>query len=129
MFKLHLARKEHAKVLSMIRSGALVGNAIVSYLQSKGFPDVALLMVSDPRLRFDLAVGSGNIDAALEPARELDDPQLWKRLGAEALRLGETGVAESAFQKTKDYARLSFLHLVTGDRDKLEKMRKLSELR
>jgi len=129
LFKLHLSRKEHGHVLAMIRSGALVGDAVVSYLQGKGFPEVALHMVTDPRRRFELAVGSGNIDEALAPAQELDEQALWRKLGAEALRLGRLGAAESALAKTKDHARLSFLHVLTGDRAKLDKMRKIAELR
>lgn len=48
-FKLHLMRKEYPQVLAMIQSGALVGDAMVAYLQAKGFPEVAMHMVKDPR--------------------------------------------------------------------------------
>ena len=38
-------------------------------------------------------------------------------------------VVEYACQKTKDYDRLAFLYVLTGERGKLEKMRKMAELR
>ena len=71
LFKLYLARKDHPKVMALMRTGQVQGDAIIEYLQKRGFPQVALHMVQDPRKRFDLAVGSGNLEVALDMAEQL----------------------------------------------------------
>jgi coatomer protein complex subunit alpha (xenin) len=39
---------------------------------------------------------------------------MWPRLGVEALRQGNFGVVDFAYQRTKAYERLSFLYLIMG---------------
>ena len=46
---------------------------------------------------------------------------MWYRLGIEALRQGNHQIVEHAYQKTKNFERLSFLYLITGNLDKLAK--------
>ena len=53
----------------------------------------------------------------------------WQQLGIEALRQGNHQVVEKAAQMTKDFDRLSFLYLITGNRKKLAKMLKIAEIR
>lgn len=81
MFKLALLNRQYDKVVQMIRGSGLAGTAIISYLQAKGFPEVALHFVRDERTRFSLAVQCGNIEVALASAQELDDKDTWYRLG------------------------------------------------
>jgi coatomer protein complex subunit alpha (xenin) len=50
-FKLALANKKYGQVMQMVRNSRLCGRAIVAYLQSKGFPEVALHFVRDPKTR------------------------------------------------------------------------------
>ncbi len=38
-------------------------------------------------------------------------------------------VVEMAYQRTKNFERLSFLYLITGNVDKLRKMLKIAEMR
>lgn len=57
----------------MVRTAKLIGQSIISYLQKKGYPEVALHFVKDEKTRFGLALECGNIDIALESARALDD--------------------------------------------------------
>ena len=47
----------------------------------------------------------------------------------EALRQGNHQIVEFAYQKTKNFERLSFLYLITGNQEKLAKMLKISEMR
>nr|XP_023915472.1 coatomer subunit alpha-1-like [Quercus suber] len=42
IFKLFLLKKRYDHVMSMIRNSQLFGEAVIAYLQQKGFPDVAL---------------------------------------------------------------------------------------
>jgi len=129
MFKLSLIQRRYDQVLSMIRGNALCGQSIIAYLQSKGFPEVALHFVKDERTRFNLALECGNIEVALASAQELDDKDTWHRLGVESLRQGNHQIVEFAYQKTKNFERLSFLYLITGNKEKLIKMLKISEMR
>lgn len=72
----------------MVRNSKLVGQAIIAYLQKKGYPEVALHFVKDEKTRFGLALECGNIDIALEAAKALDDRACWDKLGEMALLQG-----------------------------------------
>eukprot|EP00249_Psilotum_nudum_P025087 c29370_g1_i2 orf=331-3948(+) len=128
-FKLALMHRNFDQVLQMIKSSQLYGQSIIAYLEHKGFPDIALHFVKDESTRFNLAVESGNIAVAVASAKELDEKNVWYRLGVEALRQGNHEIVEYAYQKTKNFERLSFLYLITGNLEKLSKMLKIAELR
>ncbi|KAM7264739.1 hypothetical protein ACFE04_002422 [Oxalis oulophora] len=129
IFKLSLLKKRYDNVMSMIRNSQLCGQAMIAYLQQKGFPEVALHFVKDERTRFNLALESGNIQIAVASAKEIDEKDHWYKLGVEALRQGNTGIVEYAYQRTKNFERLSFLYLITGNIDKLSKMLKIAEVK
>ncbi|CAI9116850.1 OLC1v1018116C1 [Oldenlandia corymbosa var. corymbosa] len=129
IFKLSLLRKRYDQVMGMIRNSELCGQAMIAYLQQKGFPEVALHFVKDERTRFNLALESGNIQIAVASAKEIDEKDHWYRLGVEGLRQGNAGIVEYAYQKTKNFERLSFLYLITGNLDKLSKMMKIAEVK
>lgn len=129
VFKLALSKKKYDHVINMIRNSQLCGQAIIAYLQQKGFPEVALHFVRDERTRFNLAVESGNIQIAVASAKEIDEKDHWYRLGVEALRQGNAGIVEYAYQRTKNFERLSFLYLITGNLDKLSKMLRIAEMK
>ena len=117
----------------MVRHSRLCGKAIVAYLQAKGFPEVALHFVKEPRTKFNLALACGNIEVAMETAFVLEaeegNPSCWADLGVEALKQGNIQVVEILYQRTKDFDRLSFLYVLTENTDKLKKMLKISEMR
>ena len=50
-FKLALVERKYDEVLQMVRGAKLVGQSIISYLQKKGYPEVALHFVKDERTR------------------------------------------------------------------------------
>jgi coatomer protein complex subunit alpha (xenin) len=128
-FKLALVRKNYDEVLQIIRNSNLVGQSIIAYLQKKGYPEIALHFVQDPTTRFDLAIECGNLNVALEMAKELEKPDVWKRLGEQALKQGNHSMVELAYQKTKNFDKLSFLYLVTGNTKKLGMMQSISAKR
>ena len=102
---------------------------------------------SKTNTRFGLAIGCGNLDVALETADNIDRPELWNRLAQQALQQGNHKVCsikwlggmfanillhqvvEKAYQRTKNFDRLSFLYLATGTLDKLVKMQKIADMR
>lgn len=73
VFKLALSKKKYDYVINMIRNSQLCGQAIVSYLQQKGFPEVALHFFRDERTRFNLAIESGNIQVVVAFAKEIKE--------------------------------------------------------
>lgn len=120
--------------MHMVKHSRLCGRSIVAYLQSKGFPEVALHFVREPKTRFRLALACGDIEAAMEAAFALEQQSesgrdIWGELGSEALRQGNHQVVEMSYQRTKDFDRLSFLYLISGDTEKLRKMLKISQMR
>ncbi|XP_067949452.1 coatomer subunit alpha-like isoform X2 [Watersipora subatra] len=128
-FKLALVNRHYDEVLHMVKTAKLVGQSIISYLQKKGYPEVALHFVKDEKTRFGLALECGNIDIALEAARALDDKDCWEKLGEAALLQGNHQIVEMAYQRTKNFDKLSFLYLITGNLEKLKKMMKIAEIR
>jgi len=128
-FKLALINRKYEEVLHMVRNAKLVGQSIIAYLQQKGYPEVALHFVKDQKTRFGLALECSNIEAALEAAKSLDDKDCWDRLGEAALLQGNHQVVEMCYQRTKNFDKLSFLYLITGNLEKLRKMMKIAEIR
>ncbi|CAB3227725.1 unnamed protein product [Arctia plantaginis] len=128
-FKLALVTRQYDQVLHMVRTAKLVGQSIIAYLQEKGYPEVALHFVKDARTRLSLALQCGNIDVALEAAKSLDEPAAWDKLAKAALATGNHQIVEMCYQRTKNFDKLSFLYLITGNLDKLRKMMKIAEIR
>jgi coatomer subunit alpha len=128
-FKLALVKRNYDEMLQIIKNSSLVGQSIISYLQKKGYPEIALQFVQDPQTRFELAIECGNLDVAVEMAKQLDKPKLWARLGAEALAHGNHQTVEMAYQKLRSFDKLSFIYLATGDENKLKRMAKIAEHR
>jgi len=128
-FKLALVKRNYDEMLQIIKTSSLVGQSIISYLQKKGYPEIALQFVQDPQTRFELAIECGNLDVATDMAKELDRPKIWTRLGAEALVHGNHQTVELAYQKLRNFDKLSFLYLCTGDEEKLSRMAKIAEHR
>ncbi|KAF7633499.1 Coatomer subunit alpha [Meloidogyne graminicola] len=128
-FKLALIHGRYDEVLNMVRSANLVGQSIIAFLQKKGYPELALHFVKDEKTRFGLALECGNLQIALEAAKVLDDTAAWNALGEAALLQGNHQIVEMAYQRTKDFERLAFLYLITGNIEKLQKMQKIAQIR
>ncbi|KAL2115103.1 hypothetical protein VTJ04DRAFT_10766 [Mycothermus thermophilus] len=128
-FKLALVKRNYEEMLHIIQTSSLVGQSIIAYLQKKGYPEIALQFVQDPATRFELAIECGNLDVAVEVAKQLDRPKLWTRLSTEALAHGNHSIVEMCYQKLKHFDKLSFLYLTTGDNSKLSRMAKIAEHR
>lgn len=128
-FKLALAKRQYEEVLHIIRHSNLVGQAIIGYLQKKGYPEIALHFVKDDITRFELALECGNLDIAYESAQNLDKKEHWAKLAAEALNHGNFKIVELAYQRAKNFDRLSFLYLASANETNLRQMLKIAELR
>ncbi|CAN0044342.1 unnamed protein product [Heterosigma akashiwo] len=103
--------------------------AVVGYLQDKGYPEVALhfLLPSSQNKTKKKCLKCGDIESAIATAYELNADDAWRRLGREALRQGKLEVVEMAYQRCRDLERLSFLYLVAGRTEKLRKMQLIAQ--
>lgn len=128
-FKLALINRRYDDVLNMVRGAKLIGQSVIAYLQKNGYPEIALHFVKDEKTKFALALECGNLEVALESAKALDDKSCWDALGEAALLQGNHQIVEMAYQKTKNFDKLSFLYLITGNVEKLRKMLKIAEIR
>ncbi|CAO1621801.1 unnamed protein product [Sympodiomycopsis kandeliae] len=128
-FKLALVQGQHEEVMRIIKNSNLVGQAIIAYLQKKGYPEIALHFVQDKSTRFDLAIECGNLEVASETAEAIASKAVWERLGAAALKQGNHRIVERCYQKTKNFEKLSFLYLITGNMERLAKMANIAEKR
>lgn len=128
-FKLALVKRNYDEMLQIIKTSNLVGQSIISYLQKKGYPEIALQFVQDPQTRLELAIECGNLEVAVEMAKQLDKPKLWSRLATEAVNQGNHQVVEMCYQKLRSFDKLSFLYLVTGDAEKMHRMARIAEQR
>ncbi|KAK4909053.1 hypothetical protein LTR49_022152 [Elasticomyces elasticus] len=63
-FKLGLVNAIATRCSTSIKTSSLVGQSIISYLQKKGYPEIALQFVQDPQTRFELAIECSNLDVA-----------------------------------------------------------------
>ncbi|EGV65925.1 hypothetical protein CANTEDRAFT_101526 [Yamadazyma tenuis ATCC 10573] len=128
-FKRALVNKNLKEVVRMINNSNLVGQNIISYLQKKGYPEVALAFVSDPESRFVLALESGNLAVALEEAKKLNNNSIWEKLAEEALNEGNIEIVEFCYQNLHLFDKLSFLYVYKGDTERLNKMATIAEHR
>ncbi|XP_053990351.1 uncharacterized protein LOC128882670 isoform X2 [Hylaeus volcanicus] len=127
--KIALSQKQFSQAASLMRYGRLCGNAIVNYLRKRDHANVALQFVTNHATRFNLALEGGNLDVAFVEAGNLNDTALWDRLATETMRQGKFDIVETVHQTTKNFNKLSFLYFLAGDRVKLGKMLKISQMR
>jgi len=125
-FKLALVNRDFAEVARLIETSQLVGQSIIAYLQKSGFPEIALGFVADPKTRFDLAVESGNLAVAAKAAAQLQSAEFDERLAAAALEQGNHDLLEDVYQRQRDFDKLAFVYLATGNRTRLQRVEQLA---
>ncbi|CUF10528.1 coatamer alpha subunit, putative [Bodo saltans] len=114
-FKLALQQERFRDVLKIIQSKKLHGQALVGYLHKHGYPEIAMHFVSDPLVRFNLALECGAMDIAKTTAQELNQPEVWRKLADNATRFGDIQLAQLANAKTQNYHSLGLQCVVTGN--------------
>eukprot|EP00834_Sanchytrium_tribonematis_P003734 NODE_155_length_15238_cov_1.162560.p1 type:complete len:1093 gc:universal NODE_155_length_15238_cov_1.162560:9323-12601(+) len=122
LFKRALINRDYAQVSHIIENSNLMGQAIIAYLQKKGYPEVALQFVRDPATKFELAVECGDLNTAFETAKSINSSETWFKLGEESILNGNAKLAEQCYQQSKQLGKLSFLYLVNGNTERLQKM-------
>ena len=67
-------------------------NSVAKFLESRGMPERALSVATEPDYRFELAVQLGRLDDALTIAGEAASESKWKQLGELAMSAGKLDV-------------------------------------
>ena len=113
----------------LISSGQIIGQSQLQFLREVGRPELALGFIKDPASRCLLALESNHLEAAFAAAGEVNDEETWLRVGQLSLLNGDLKVAEQSYQRGRLYERLMFLYLITGQRDKLDKLGRIFRVR
>lgn len=106
-----------AELLPSIPSDQL--NKIARFLEGQGHKSLALEVATDPEHKFDLAIGLGHLDIALELAEAADAEHKWKTLGDAALAAWDVGLATKCFTHARDLGSLLLVYSSTADREGL----------
>jgi coatomer protein complex subunit alpha (xenin) len=114
-FKLAVQQEKYREVLGFIQQASLQGQALVAHLQKTGHPDIALHFVSDPLIKFHLALQCGILDVAKEVATELNQPDCWRLLARAAISAGDIQLSQRANAITRNFAGLGTQCIVTGN--------------
>ncbi|EFQ99936.1 coatomer subunit beta [Nannizzia gypsea CBS 118893] len=97
-------------------------NKIARFLEGQGYRDLALDIATDQEHRFDLALGLGKLDIALEIAKVTDVEHRWKTVGDAALAAWNLSLAEECFSNAKDLGSLLLLHSSSRNSAGLQKL-------
>lgn len=90
-------------------------NTLAKFLEARDMADLALEVATDPDYKFDLAVGLGRLELAIQLAGESDSQPKWRQLGELALSGGRLDVAEECFLKSRDLGGLLLLYTSRDD--------------
>lgn len=90
-------------------------NKIARFLEGQGYKDEALEVATDPEHRFELSLSLGQLQIALDLAREADVEHKWKTVGDAALTAWDVKLAEECFTSAKDLGSLLLLFSSTGN--------------
>lgn len=100
LFKLSLSQNDIAAVKQYVKTASKQeGSAMVAYLHRKNYPAVALSMTTDNKCKFQLALKSGNLQAAYDSALALKSPDNFETLAEEALLQGCSSVGDCSLDR------------------------------
>ena len=92
---------------------------IARFLEGQGYKEQALEVATDKEHRFELALGLGQLDIALELAREADVEHKWKTVGDAALSGWDMKLAEECFLNARDLGSLLLLYSASSNAEGL----------
>lgn len=76
---------------------------MIAYLCKKNYPSVALSLASDEKTKFQLALRSGNLQAAYEAANKIKKKDCFAKLASEALKQGCNPLIEIGYQESQSF--------------------------
>ncbi|KAK4960098.1 Coatomer subunit beta' [Elasticomyces elasticus] len=97
-------------------------NKIARFLEGQGYKEQALEVATDDEHKFELALGLGDLQIALEMARKSDVEHKWKVVGDAALTAWNLALAEECFSNAKDLGSLLLLYSSSADAEGLKSL-------
>lgn len=97
-------------------------NKIARFLEGQGYKEQALEVATDAEHRFELALGLGQLQIALELARQADVEHKWKTVGDAALTAWDMALAEECFRNAKDLGSLLLIYTSSADEQGLRSL-------
>jgi coatomer subunit beta' len=97
-------------------------NKIARFLEGQGYKDQALEIATDSEHRFELALGLGQLQIALQLAREADVEHKWKTVGDAALTSWNLALAVECFKHARDLSSLLLLYTSSADTSGLREL-------
>lgn len=88
---------------------------VAHFLEKQGFKQQALQVSTDPEHRFELALQIGDLDIALNLARESNNPQKWSQLAEAATQQNKFDLVQECYIKANDFGSLLLLATCSGD--------------
>lgn len=128
-FKSAVLGNNDEAIRRLAASGSIVGESALKFLQEVDRSDIAVHFVRDPAVRFSLAVKLFDVELAFESAEQLNTPAHWDKVAEMALLAGRLGMVETAYQRARNFSRLKFLYVITGEYTKLEKLGRIFGVR
>ncbi|KAJ6808352.1 coatomer subunit beta'-1-like isoform X2 [Iris pallida] len=102
-------------------------NSVAHFLESRGMPEDALEVATDPNYKFDLAVQLERLDIAKAIASEVQSESKWKQLGKLAMSAGKLDMAEECLSHAMDLSGLLLLYSAIGDAEGIAKLAALAK--
>lgn len=87
---------------------------VAHFLEKQGFKQQALQVSTDPEHRFELALQLGDLDTALNLARDANNPQKWSQLANVATQQNKFDLVKECLKKANDFGSLLLLATSSG---------------
>lgn len=88
---------------------------VAHFLEKQGFKEQALQVSTDSEHRFDLALQIGDLNIAIELARETENPQKWSQLAEVATKQNKFELVKECLERANDFGGLLLLATSSGD--------------
>ncbi|XP_046397085.1 coatomer subunit beta' [Ischnura elegans] len=88
---------------------------VAHFLEKQGFKQQALAVSTDPEHKFELALQLGELNSALQLAREASSTHKWRQLADLATGRGKLDLARECLKHAQDHAGLLLLATASGD--------------
>lgn len=93
---------------------------VAHFLEKQGFKKQALQVSTDAEHRFDLSLQIGDLETALQLARESENTQKWSQLAEIATSQNKFELVKECYTRANDFGGLLLLATSSGDADMLK---------
>lgn len=121
-FNKALSNKNHDEILHYLKSSQINSVKSIENLKNYGFPDLSYNFVNDNKLKFVLALKSGDLDEAKRIADILKNKVYYNKLAERAMISGKLSLVEYCYVRAGNTDKLIFFYVLSGKYDKLKKL-------